>query len=266
MTASSSIISVSNRALVHAGAQATIASLNEGSNEANYVKLLYQSTFEMLARTALWGCLRAQKPLSLVAAAAGTPENPDGTTLPLPPIPWLYAYSEPVDMLRMRYIVPAIPNTSVTGVPQTTVNNSTIGIIPSVQIPFQIAYAVDANGNPLQQILTNQSQAQAVYTVNQSNPVIWDSLFTTAYEFSLAVFLMDALSLNLPHMEMKARAVDAMIANARAADGNETPTTQDHIPDWIRARSIGTITNTLSAGWLNPWITTFSDMFWPGGL
>lgn len=266
MTASSTVTSVASRALLAAGARATIASLNEGSVEANNCKLLYQPTFEALARTANWGCLRAQKTLSLVAAAAGTPENPNGTTLPLPPSPWLYAYSEPVDQLRARFIVPSYPGASTSGIPQTTASYSASGWIPQEMIPFAIAYATDSRGNPLNQILTNQTQAQMVYTVNQPNPVIWDSLFDQAYVLSLAVFLMDALSLNIPLMEMKIKAVDAMIANARAADGNETPVSQDHLPDWVRARTLGSpFTNAIGGTWANPWMSNFPNMTWPVG-
>src|SRR4051812_38928967 len=100
MTASSTSVSVCNQALLQIGARSTIASLTEGSVESNACNILFTPTFEMLARSAPWNCLRKQATLTLIAAAQGTPENPDGTTLPLPPSPWLYSYAEPSDCLQ----------------------------------------------------------------------------------------------------------------------------------------------------------------------
>lgn len=108
------------------------------------------------------------------------------------------------------------------------------------QIPFQVAYATDSTGNPLTIILTNQTQAQLVYTVNQPNPQIWDSDFTSAIVASLAAYLVPALSLNLSLMAAQIKTAETIIGNARARDGNEGSTVQDHIPDFIRARNAGT--------------------------
>jgi len=102
-------ISICNRALLAIGSQSQISSLNEGSTQANACATLYTPTFEALARAAYWNCLRYQESLSLLAAASGTPENPDGTTLPLPPTPWLYSYQLPTTSLQARFIIPAIP-------------------------------------------------------------------------------------------------------------------------------------------------------------
>jgi hypothetical protein len=232
------VVAIVNRALLQMGARAQVSSIDpsDGSVEADAASVLFTPTFESLARTAHWNCLRNQATLSLLAAAIGTPENPNGTTLPLPPSPWLYAYELPSDCLAMRFLVPSLPSTGV-GVPFTTINNAAATNLPNGgQIPYQVSYATDDNNNPIQIILTNQSQAQAVYTVNQPNPVIWDSLFQQAMVSALAAFLVPALNMNMQLMASSIASAERAIVAARTADGNEGTPTQDHVPDWMRAR------------------------------
>lgn len=259
---SASVISICNRSLLSIGARAQISSLNEGSTEANACNTLFAPTFEALARSARWNCLRAQITLSLLAAAQGTPENPDGTTLSLPPSPWLYSYSYPSDCLAVRFIVPSFPSSNTSGaIPFTTVNNSAATWIPGVtQIPFAVAYSTDASGNPLTVILTNQSQAQAVYTVNQPNPAIWDSMFQQAMVASLGAYLVPALSLNIQLMQLQIRAAEALIVQARVADGNEGVVTVNRQADWISARSSGGYIAADANAWA---MTPYSQMPWP---
>jgi hypothetical protein len=233
------LVSVTNRALLSIGARAQVSSIapSDGSTEADAASVLFTPTFEALGRAAHWNCLRKQATLSLLAAATGTPENPSGTSLPLPPTPWLYQYSYPSDCLNMRFIVPSLP-AGVGGVPPaTTINNAAMTCLPgNSQIPFAVAYATDVAGNPIITILTNQSQAQAVYTVNQPNPIIWDSLFQEAMVASLAAYFVPALSLNIALMKAQIERAEGMIVRARVADGNEGVTVMDHLPDWMRAR------------------------------
>lgn len=265
MTAGSSVISLSNRALLSIGARATISSLNEGSTESDAINILYNPTFTALARTAPWGCLRAQATLTLLAAAQGTPENPDGTTLPLPPVPWIYQYSYPINCLAVRYIVPSLPGSTPNGSPPaTSVNNFAQTFIPGGgQIPFAVAYSTDAQNNPIETILTNQTQAQAVFTVNQANPVIFDSLFEQALVSSLAAYLVPALSLNLPLMNVSIKVAEQAIQLARVRDGNEGVTTVDHIPDWMAARSAGSTIYGYNG--YAPYLSgNYLNMCWPG--
>ena len=104
-------------------------------------------------------------------------------------------------------------------------------------------YNTDASGNPLQTIVTNQSQAQLLYTVDQPNPSIWDVQFQAAFVAALAAFLVPALSMQLPLMQLQINMAERLIAEARASDGNEGSNSQDHNPDWMRARAGG------SGGW-----------------
>lgn len=233
-------VSTCNLALLSIGARTQISSINpsDGSTAADACSTLYSFVFEQLARTTQWGCLNKQSSLTLIQAAQGTPENPTGTSLPLPPQPWLYAYLYPSDCLALQYIQSPIIPTAGSGIPQTTINNSVTPWISGqgAAIPYQIAYTTDSSGNPLQVVLTNQEQAVANYTVNQQNPQSWDALFTSAFIASLAAYLVPALSLDKQLMTTQIQLAERMIAQAQAQDGNEGVTVMDHIPDWIQAR------------------------------
>lgn len=244
MTASASPVSLANRSLLSIGARAQISSLDENTDEASAINTLFVPTFEQLARTAPWNCLKNQATLTLLAAAQGTPENVDGTTLPLPPAPWLYSYALPSDCLQVRFILPTFPNSTPAGTtPLTTASNTAGAWIPGVsgQVPFSVSYGTDNQNNPITIILCNQNQAQCVYTVNQPNPIIWDSLFEAAFVAAMSAYLVPALSLNLELMKMSIATADASIQQARIRDGNEGATSQDNIPDWLKARASGTL-------------------------
>lgn len=262
-------VDIANRALLAVGARTQVSSINpsDGSVEANAISVLWTPTFESLARTAPWGCLGKQVALSLVAAAQGTPENVDGTTLPLPPTPYLYAYAYPVDCLFFRYIVPSFPANTGTDIPQTTINNSAATWLPSGgQIVFKLStFQLTPTSQPIQVILTNQDQAQGVYTANLPNPSLWDSLFQAAMVASLGAFLVPALSLNLALLDRQVKAAESIIAQARAWDANEGVTSMDHTPDWIQARAGG---SGYGWGWGylgSSWYGSFYNMNWPMG-
>ena len=256
-------VSIVNRALLSIGARAQVSSISpsDGSTEADAAATLFAPTFESLARSANWNCLRQQALLTLLYAASGTPENPLGTTLATPPQPWLYAYALPSDCLKVRFIAPTL--TTATSSSGTTFNNAAPIVMPNGgSVPFVVAYSTDSSGNPIQVILTNQETAQIVYTVNQSNPIIWDSLFQEAMVSSLAAFFVPALSLNLPLMQNAIKRAESTIAQARAVDGNEGVTTMDHTPDWIRVRGgVGRLSSVLG----NSQSFSYDDMVWPGG-
>lgn len=262
MTSASSTVSIANRSLLSVGARANISNLQEGSTESDAINILFVPTFQQLARTARWNCLRKQAVLTLQAAAAGTPENPQGTTLPIPPQPFLYQYALPSDCLAVRYLVPTFPVSTggnIGNLPFTAASSFVPGY---TQIPYQVAYSTDSQNNPIEVILTDLTMAQAVYTVNQPNPTIWDSLFESAMVASLGAYLVPALSLHLPLMQTCIKTAEGAIMQARTADGNESPVTQNREADWMRARTIGAFNgynnNFVASNW-------YSEMCWPGG-
>lgn len=261
--ATGDVLSICNRALLAIGARAQVSDISpsDGSTEADACAVLFTPTFEALARAAYWNCLRDQVPLTLLAAAPATPENPQGTTLPYPPTPWLYSYLSPPESLAARFIVPSLPATGNTPISPALIPAAT-WLPTQQQIPFKVAYGRDSNNNPVSVILTNQTQAQLVYTINQPNPSLWDSQFQAAMVAALAAYLVPALSLNLPLMNMQKGIAEALIAQARARDADEGFTTQDHIPDWIRIRNQGY--GGCATAYGNNGACNWADMPWPG--
>src|ERR1700761_2442839 len=240
--ASGDILSICNRSLLSIGARSQVSSVNpsDGSVEANACSVLFTPTFEALGRAAHWNCLGREIALSLLMAASGTPENPSGSSYPIPPIPWLYAYAYPSDCLDVRYIVPSFPTNNGSSTPQTTINNAAGTWLPTGgQIPYKVQTVLDKNNNSILVILTNQDLATCVYTTNLPNPAQWDSLFQQAMVASLGAYLVPALSLSLPLMQLSIQTAEKAIAMARAADGNEGVTVMDHLPDWMIARAGG---------------------------
>lgn len=260
---SQSVVSICNISLLSIGAQAQISNLNEGSTESDACSQLFSFVYEMLARAAYWNCLTQENTLTLLQAAAGTPENPQGTTLPLPPQPWLYSYQLPSDCLAARYVLPIWPTQ-----PGSVISPAYVMAPPLIpgqgQIPFKVAYGTDANGNPRNVILTNQTQAQLVYTVNQPNPIIWDSAFTSAMVASLAAWLVPALSLNATLMAGQAKKAEMLVTEARIRDANEGSNSQDHIPDWMLIRNSG---GNGYGGWPNTSVygNNWGGLAWPAG-
>lgn len=239
MAGNSSVISLSNRALLQIGGNALIGNLTTNDDPASVaVNTLWQPTFTQLARAAWWNCLSFQGTLTLLKAAAGTQENPQGTTLPIPPVPWLYEYALPSDCLHARYLVPTLPPGVVGAPPLTTgqINAPLCTGSTRNQIPFRVA--VDTVGGILSNVLlTNLSQAQLVYTIDNENPALWDSQFEAAFVAALAAFLVPALTLHMPLMQTQIQIAERIIAEARAADGNEGPVSQNRVADWMLARS-----------------------------
>lgn len=236
--ATGSVLTIWNRALGSVSARANVQSENENSTESNACNTYYQATFESLARSARWNCLRKQASLTLVAAAPGTPENVQGTLTPYPPTPWFYTYLVPSDSLFIRQLIPPpsmLQNNG--GTPIFPVNNY-LPYAPYARrhIPYEVAYGVDKNGNAALVINTNLSQAQCIYTVNQPNPTFWDSLFQQAMVASLAVYLSASVSGDKALTQIQLQLAERLIAQARAMDGNEGTVDQSREASWISAR------------------------------
>lgn len=259
MVATSTTTSLCNRSLFAGGSKSQIGNLTERSAQADACNLFFIPTYNSLARTAWWNCFQKQATLSLLLAAANTPENPSGTP-PFPATPWVYQYLQPSDCLKARAVLPTVPAQSTGGVPLTTAQIAApISLQGLRQIPFRVAYATDASNNPLNVILTNQEQAVLNYTVNQPNPAIWDSQFEEAFVAALAAFLVPALSLHMPLFQANVTIAERMIAAARTSDGNEGSSSQDNLPDWMRARAGG------SGGWYEGgyYNVGYDNMAWP---
>ncbi len=223
------------------GSQVTIQGINPpappGSLAAQVASRNYQIQTDAIFRTANWGSARKQAPLTLLKAALGTPENPDGS-LPQPPYPWLYEYAYPADCLKVRFLLPT-PTTPSTEAPP--MSNSGIGYPPlaNPRIPFTKAVDNDASGNEIAVILSNARVAQAIYTKRIANPDLWDIQLQTAVIAALAAYFVNPINRNVLLMSERTKIAAGLLVQARIADGNEGMSSVDHYPDFMQVRNVG---------------------------
>lgn len=234
-------VDIVNLAADAIGSRAQCSSINpsDGSQLGDVGSRQYEVRIRALLRSAYWNCARRQATLSLLKAARGTPENPAGTN-PQPPMPWLYEYQLPSDYERARFI-PALVQDTQLAVPVMTGSN--LANFPPVEanvaVPFVIAIDEDAGGNQIKVLLSNWPQAQLVYTAFIANCDLWDSEFLTAAVASVASFIAPALQFKESFMAQQIAIAKSLIIGARISDGNEGPSTVDHVPDFIQVRGFG---------------------------
>jgi hypothetical protein len=234
-------VDIVNLAADAIGSRAQCSSINpsDGSQLGDVGSRQYSVRVRALLRSAYWNCARRQATLSLLKAARGTPENPDGTGAP-PPQRWLYEYQLSSDYERARFIPALVQDTNL-AVPVMTGSNLAQfpGMMANVAIPFVIAIDTDASGNQIKVLLTDWPQAQLVYTAFIQNCDLWDSEFLTAAVASLASFLVNPLNRNAQLAGEQAAIAKSLILGARISDGNEGPSSVDHVPDFIQVRGFG---------------------------
>lgn len=118
------LVSITNRALQGIGTRTTVTSMTEVSAEAAQANLIIEGLRDELIRMAPWDCATNTANLTFITSAPGTPENPNpvGTTWQkgVPPPPWAYEYQYPADCLRMLWVVPQFTTGFASGVPLTT--------------------------------------------------------------------------------------------------------------------------------------------------
>lgn len=235
-------VDVANMALDSIGARYSITSLDPPSPAPNAVMVArhYQPKIDALHRAAHWNFARKQAPLSLLKAAKGTPENPDGATLPLPPVPWQYEYAYPPDCLLMRNLV-ACPTGASDGF-ATPVFGAGVGITPLWPLlnapKFVVGVDTDQNGNQIKVILTDKEFAQGIYTARIVNPDLWDSQFLLAATATLGAWLINPTSGDGDMLKSMTAIVSGIVNQARVSDGNEGATSTDQIPDWMAVRGV----------------------------
>ena len=233
-------VDIANLALDGIGARFSITSLTPPLPAPNAIVVArqYQVRMDALARAAHWNFARKQSSLTLLKAAAGTPENPSGTTLPVPPSPWQYEYAYPPDCLLMRFLL-CNPPQSGSGNPFPAGVNTTpswLGGYPGYK--FVIGNDTDAQGNQIKVILTDLEFAQGVYTCRVTNCDLWDAHFQIAGAATLGAWLVNPLARNAEVLKEQVAIAKEIIEAARISDGNEGITSTDRVPDWMAVRGI----------------------------
>ncbi len=263
MTGSATVTSICNRALGSIGTRSTIQSINDGSNEANQCALFYDPCRQELLRSAYWNCARKQANLTVSKAAPGTPENQTSGTQTWdpstqPPPPWLYSYLVPSDCLRMRFLMPQI-NTNLAGTtPLFSVQTGAYPLYANTgfgTVGFALGTDVDTNGNGITIVLTNQSQAIAVYTLDLQATNLFDSQFEAAFVSALAAYLAIPLTGEVQIRAQQSQDAMNRVIAARGSDGNEGTENQNFNASWIIARGAGGgfgLGNTIQLGLTDP--------------
>lgn len=264
---------LANRALDAIGAAVQpISDLEDGTREAEVAVRHYMPVLKQLFRAAHWNFARRREPMILLNDATGAttaaqiaqnlPQTVGTGTTGM--YPWLYEYAWPPDAMKARFVpatwqqptnsVPPTGGTSLTGpigvreFPSPFV--VTVDVIPPLQgVPVNWAASplldgIQGSGRAQQSvILTNQVNASLVYTALILEPDEWDPLFQQAFVSTLASHLAlplltqrrDALAIR----DEQIKVARAAIEQARLTDGNEGWFTNDHTPDWLRARQSG---------------------------
>lgn len=233
-------VSIANRALQAIGSRSTISALNEPSVEARNINLIFDDTVQELLGMAFWNFAKKTNYLTLSKSAPGTPTNQTAVssqwTTAYPAPPWLYEYVVPNDCVQVRKIVQQMANYYI-GTPLTSNGQTAYPLLIGPGARFEVATGTDANGNQQNVILTNQYQAIGVYTMNVTQPGLWDAQFIEALVQALAAKLAIPLTGQVALANTKFQQANAVIIQARVSDGNEGLTVIDNMPDWIAVRS-----------------------------
>lgn len=257
-------VDVANISLDNIGARFNITSLDppQPPPNANVVARQYQLRIDALHRAAHWNFARFQAPLSLLKAAQGTPENPDGTTLPIPPSPYLYEYEYPADCLKARYLISSPPGAITAAIPVFGAGTmQTPPWLASAGNYFSVAVDTDQDGNKIRVILTNLEFAQLVYTARITDPDLWDPHFLTGASATLGAWLVNPLARNAQVLKEQIEIATSIVLQARISDGDEGVTSTDHEPDWMRVRGFTGYQLLLGPGAYFSW----EGLGFPGG-
>lgn len=199
----------------------------------------YQIQVDSVLCAANWNDGRVEEDLEMVAAAQGTPENPDGTALPVPPFPWRYAYAYPTDCLRLRFVMtpPQSPDSAVPIMTNAVVNP--VNAYPVTSSPFVVGLMKDTNKNRVKVVMSNVQNAIGVYTARIEDPDLWSPLLKSAIIAALAAWFVNPIARNKDMQAEKTAMAANLIQSARVADANEGVTSTDHLPDFLAIRGIG---------------------------
>ena len=230
-------VDIANRALAEIGAQAIITDLTEDSNPAAYCRMNYEPLRQQLLRAAPWAFARKTVELTQLGLITDTPS---GSIYPF------YAkYLYPPDCLKLRYILPPLSLPAASSVsPAPDVSNGPLWPAyawcgPSRAWRFLVSYEASADIPQRRVILSNVPNALAVYTVDVTDPDMFDPLFENALVMLLADKLVIPLSGNVGMKQSFTQLARDAVLQARVQDGNEAITFSDPTPtDWIATRMV----------------------------
>lgn len=191
---------VCNIALLRLGQRDTIASLGEQSAQARACNALFETARDAVLQLAIWGFATKR---ALLAALTG--EERSG---------WTYAYALPTDCIAPRLIWPG-----------------DWPVAPDARIP----YAEESTGTA-RLILTNQPDAELVYTARITAVPLFSPLFQQALAWYLAADLALALPVKPGLAAQMQQGFRLALSQAQAANFNQQQESPPPDADAIRAR------------------------------
>ena len=250
-------VDICNAALGQMGAASQVIqgispAIPSSSLAAQVATAIYQDQVDAVLRSAHWNCARFETgtfglpapapppaPLTLLKAAWGTPENPNGTTLAQPPMGYRYEYALPTDCLKARYVISGrMPLNSAAAPIMTSVGFANPSLVDPAN-KFAVSLDSDATGNDVLVLLTNVRHAVLVYTKRVANVDLWDPLLKLAIIQTLAAWFVNPLNRNAQLLKERVGIAVGYIEQARVSDGNEGWMSMDHYPDWLQVRNAG---------------------------
>jgi hypothetical protein len=195
-------VDIANLSLSHLGVGKRISDLDENSAEANALSAFYDLALEQSLRAVNWPFATKFVTLALVESD--------------PTDEWGYSYRYPSDCLYFRRIL--------SGSRQDTRQS-------------RISYKIGID-NAGQLVYTDQSQAQAEYTMLVRDPQRWPSDFAMAFSYLLAALIAPRLSGGDPTKRGEAarEMYEMEIRRARANAWNEEQPDEEVETESIRAR------------------------------
>lgn len=174
-----SVVQICNMALTRIGQNQLILSIDEQSQAAELCSLHYEDARDAVLRDFDWPFAEARVYLADIGS---------------PPMNWCYRYRYPTNCIKARRI--AIPGNENPRADERT--------------PFKIIHADGGRA-----IVTNQSQAELVYTVKVEDTTYFDPLFVSALAWRLAAEI--AMGLQARPENYQAAQQQYMLAISEAA-------------------------------------------------
>jgi hypothetical protein len=218
-------VDICNLALLRLGTRSSISALTEGSTEANACALVYPIVRDTLLAQHHWGFATRRVALADLGSPPGgvAADSYDGAGRAGD---WRFRYAYPTDCLHARGIRPPSG---------TTVTWDDCRPRHPHAIRFEVSGDQDGSGNPIKVILTDQPQAELIYTARITAAAQFDAGFIEALSWMLAAELAVTLTGDKVIAQACVEAAGAAIGGAKANDANESPEIDDRMPDWIAA-------------------------------
>ena len=215
-------VDICNLALGHNGDEANIASLTEGSAQADHCKRFYPIARNALLEMHHWNFALRRQALALLS----TDELP---------AEWAYAYAYPTCIK----IIAVYPADVVSSSPDGAIFDQSEFIARAKKYPFAIETL--ANGN--QVIYSNVEDATVLYTRLVTDTTKFTAGFVIALARLLAAYLAGPIYKGKQGMEMSAKhlewfeKIDGPRAKAADASAGRNTTYENFLPGSITARN-----------------------------